>query len=148
MSRRGARLLLQTVLGAVILGSAIGKAFDFPGFVAVLVTYRAFPPFSLWPVAIVVTVFEAVLGGLLLSGRRIREAALASIALNAGYAIWLTISLARGLDLKNCGCFGIFLARPLTWQSPLEDLVMIALSVVLFRLAGAPARRNETEAHA
>lgn len=148
MNRRAARLFLQTLLGAVILGSAIGKAFDLPGFVAVLVTYRAFPSFSLWPVAIVVTVFEAVLGGLLLSGKRIREAALASIALNAGYAIWLTLSLARGLDLKNCGCFGIFLARPLTWQSPLEDLVMVALSAALFRLAVAPVRRNDTEAHA
>ena len=142
--RRALRIVLQTLLGVIILGSGVGKALDLHGFVVVLVTYRAFPNALLWPIAIGVTALEIVLGAWLFTGHRLKIMAMASIAMNAGYAIWMTISLLRGLDLKNCGCFGIFFARPLTWQSPVEDLVMIALSVALLALSN-PAREQTRE---
>ena len=49
--------------------------------------------------------------------------------------------LARGLTLANCGCFGVFLARPLSWESPLEDLVALALCGFLWWLAPDPPPR-------
>ena len=142
--RRALRIVLQTLLGVIILGSGVGKALDLHGFVVVLETYRAVPSPLLWPIAIGVTALEIVLGAWLFTGHRLKIMAMASIAMNAGYAIWMTISLLRGLDLKNCGCFGIFFARPLTWQSPVEDLVMIALSVALLALSN-PAREQTRE---
>jgi hypothetical protein len=33
------------------------------------------------------------------------------------------------------GCFGIFLARPLGWDTLAEDLVLTAFSYTLYRLA-------------
>ena len=57
---------------------------------------------------------------------------------NLAYAALLSVTLARGLDLKNCGCFGVFLARPLRWFSPLEDLVFAGLSWLLYRNASRP----------
>ena len=41
------------------------------------------------------------------------------------------ITLWRGLALANCGCFGVFLARPLTRQTVLEDVVMLGLSLLV-----------------
>jgi hypothetical protein len=41
----------------------------------------------------------------------------------------------RGLDLTNCGCFGLFFPQPLRWYTPLEDVVLVALCYLLGRLA-------------
>jgi hypothetical protein len=43
--------------------------------------------------------------------------------------------LWRGLDLDNCGCFGVYLASSLRWYSPLESLALVGASYLLLRLA-------------
>ena len=40
--------------------------------------------------------------------------------------------LFRGLDLPNCGCYGVFFPQPLRWYSPLEDLALVGLGYVLY----------------
>ncbi|MBC8645596.1 MAG: hypothetical protein H7X85_00410, partial [Thermoanaerobaculia bacterium] len=45
----------------------------------------------------------------------------------------------RGIAVPNCGCFGVFLARPLTWGTVLEDGGMVAASLALAALARPPA---------
>ena len=133
------RLALQIFVGVVIFGSALGKSLDLPGFVEVLRTYRAFPDFMLWPLALAVTGFEFVLGAWVLSGWRLATSARVALWLNAGYAVWMTVSLARGLELTNCGCFGVFFPQPLRWYSPLEDLVLVGMCYALSRYATARA---------
>ena len=128
-------LALRIGLGLLILGTGVGKALDLVGFVRVMETYHLLPPALFYPVAIAVTASELALGIWLLSGRRLAPAALAAIGVNLGYAALMALTLARGLDLKNCGCFGIFLARPLRWFSPLEDLALAGLSWLLYRRA-------------
>jgi uncharacterized membrane protein YphA (DoxX/SURF4 family) len=136
-------LVLRIGLGLLILGTGVGKALELSGFVRVMETYSLLPSALLYPVAVAVTASELVLGVWLLSGRRPAPAALTAIAVNLGYAVLLTVTLARGLDLKNCGCFGIFLARPLRWFSPLEDLVVAGLSWLLYRrTADLPSGRS------
>jgi uncharacterized membrane protein YphA (DoxX/SURF4 family) len=131
--------VLRVVLGGILLASALGKSFDLPGFVQVLVTYRAFPDWSLWPVALLITTIEWVLGLWVLSGCHRPKAALATVLLNGVYAVWMTVSLYRGLDLPNCGCYGVYFPQPLRWYSPLEDLVLVALGLAWWRLAEQPA---------
>ena len=131
----GWQWLLRAVLGGILLASALGKSLDLPGFVEVLVTYRAFPDWSLWPIALFITTIEWMLGLWVLSGRRLPQAALATVLLNGIYALWMTVSLARGLDLPNCGCYGVYFPQPLRWYSPLEDLVLVSLGFTLWRLA-------------
>jgi hypothetical protein len=123
------------VLGGILLASALGKSLDLLGFVEVLVTYRAFPDWSLWPIALLITTIEWVLGLWVLSGCRLPQAALATVLLNSIYAVWMALSLARGLDLPNCGCYGVYFPQPLRWYSPLEDLVLLSLGLTLWRLA-------------
>ena len=131
----GLQWLLRTVLGGILLASALGKSLDLPGFVEVLITYRAFPDWSLWPIALLITTIECGLGLWVLSGSRLPQAALATVVLNGAYAIWMALSLYRGIDVPNCGCYGVYLPQPLRWYSPLEDLVLVVLGLTLRRIS-------------
>ena len=125
----GIRWLFVLLLAA----SAIGKLADMPGFYAVIKSYALLPepviPISAWALAIV----EFILAIWLVIGKRIDVAALVVIALHVVYLAWLMIALARGLNIPNCGCFGVFWPRPLTWFTPAEDFVLLALAMVMWR---------------
>jgi hypothetical protein len=115
----------------MLLASALGKALDLPGFVDVLVTYRAIPALFLWPTALTITGLEWLFGLWVLSGWRLEAAALATLILYVGYAFWMTLSLLRSLDLPNCGCYGVFFPQPLRWYSPLENAVVVGMCYAL-----------------
>ena len=107
--------------------------------------YQAFREVTLLPLASLITGVEALLAVWLLTGWRLRTGALVAAGLNMAYALWMLVSLLRGLRLDNCGCFGVFFPQPLTWASPIEDLVLVCLCYLVSRLApartvGAPAR--------
>jgi len=133
--RRAAAGFLQYGIAFVLLSTAAAKLLDLKGFARVLETYRVLRPSALLPAAAAVTAVELGLGSLLLSGRFLTQAASASAALHGAYAIWSGAALARGLRLDNCGCFGAFLARPLTAGTVAEVLGLAGLSVALSRLA-------------
>ena len=133
--------VLRLLLGGVLLASGIGKLLDEAGFVEVLRTYQlGLPDVVLWPLALAVTAVETVAGSLILVGRRLRLAAWVALVINLVYFVVLTVSLLRGLELDNCGCFGVYAARPLRWYSPLEDVVLMAASLLLARLAARDER--------
>lgn len=120
----------------LLAASSVGKLADMPGFYAVIKSYALLPeaviPVSAWALAI----FEWVLAIWLATSKRIAAAALVVIALHFVYLAWLTIALARGLNIPNCGCFGIYWARPLTWFTLIEDFILLALAVVMWRIHG------------
>ena len=127
--------LIRLSLGGVIVAAGIGKFLDVKGFVGVIDTYKFNLPRPVaWIIAVLVSAFELSLGIWILSGYQLYWAAIASIFMHAGYAVLLTITLARGIKLNNCGCFGVFLARPLRWFTPLEDVALIIVSYVLLKL--------------
>lgn len=137
--KAGARTAMRLLIAALLLATAAGKLLDLSGFAAVLATYRALPEESLLPLAVLIPLLEVALAAWLLTGRRLRSAALASAAMHAAYGTWAGVTLARGIAVPNCGCFGVFLARPLTWGTVLEDGVMVAASLALAALARPPA---------
>ncbi len=113
---------------------------DIPGFRGVLAAYDLFPEWSLWPIAVLMPAVEALIALTMLTGRRLRQGVLASVLLHASFAAVLTLELLRGVQLENCGCFGVFLARPLSWSSPLGDLAMVAISAGVLLTAPAAMR--------
>jgi uncharacterized membrane protein YphA (DoxX/SURF4 family) len=132
-------LVLRLLLAGVLLATAVGKVLDVGGFAAVVTTYRVLPEPLLLPAALALTLGELALGFWLLSGLRLAPAALAAALLHAAYLVWSAAALARGLDIPNCGCFGVFWARPLTWVTLVEDGVLLLVSLALYR----GARRRE-----
>jgi hypothetical protein len=137
--KTGARTAIRLLLAALLLATATGKLLDLRGFAAVLGTYRALPESTLQPLAVLIPLLEAALAGWLLTGRSLRSAAIASAAMHAAYGTWAGVTLARGISVPNCGCFGVFLSRPLTWGTVLEDGLMVAASLGLAGLARPPA---------
>jgi hypothetical protein len=127
--------LLRLFIGLVLLLTAAGKLLDVPGFAGVLRTYETFPEAALGPLALAVPLAELALALWLFSGRRLAGAASAALGLHAFYGAWAAASILRGLRVPNCGCFGVFLPRPLGWRTVAEDLVMVGLSAWLFVLA-------------
>lgn len=121
----------RLLIGGVLFASALGKSLDLNGFVEVLVSYRMFPDWSLWGLALGITGIEWVLAVWILVGWYLPTGALIALTLNGLYAIGLIITLIRGLDLPNCGCYGVFFPQPLRWYSPLEDLVLVGICYAL-----------------
>lgn len=128
-------LALRLFIGFVLLATAAAKLADVRGFAAVLRTYEAFPEGALLPLAVAVPLAELALASWLLSGWRLAGAAAAALAMHVLYAGWAAATILRGLELPNCGCFGVFLARPLGWRTVAEDVVMAGLSGWLLALA-------------
>lgn len=127
-------------IGGVLLASALGKSLDLSGFVDILATYQLFPDRVLWPLALLIIGIEWVLAVWILTGWRLALGALIALSLNGVYATGLIITLFRGLDLPNCGCYGVFFPQPLRWYSPLEDLVLVGIGYALY----VSAKRSET----
>ncbi len=140
MLGRIAALVLRCFIGAVLVATAIGKGLDVPGFAKVIDTYQVLAPWMLLPAAIAMPLIELALGLLLLSGLHTPKAAWASFSLHLVFIAWISVALLRGLNIPNCGCFGVFMARPLTPATVIEDGVMLLLSAALaFIAARAPA---------
>jgi hypothetical protein len=131
---RAAPVVLRGFLGLVLLATATGKLLDVSGFAGILRSYQALPERSALSLAIAIPLAELALSAWLFSGRRAAGAALASAAMHMAYAAWSTAGILRGLTLPNCGCFGVFWARPLDWITVAEDAVMVGLSLWLLAL--------------
>lgn len=128
--REGAHLAARLLVGSVLLATAVGKALDVGGFVAVIESYELVTGALASLAALFFINAEGALAGALLLGRGARPAAWGSVALHVGLGLVATLTLLRGIAVPNCGCFGVFLARPLTWSTPFEDLGMALVSLI------------------
>lgn len=133
------QLTLRSFFVLLLTGSAVGKLFDMPGFYAIARTYQAVPEFLIPLASWSLTLAELALALWLLAGQWLRHAALATCTLHLFYFVWLSVTLLRGLDLPNCGCFGVYWARPLRWYTPGEDLLLFGLAFWLRHLSQAKA---------
>ena len=77
---------------------------------------------------------EASLSVWLFGSMRLKQAAIASCGLHLAF-LFDKLALIRGPDIENCGCFGVFWARPLTMNILVEDGIMIAFSLTMVALA-------------
>ncbi|MBR0656818.1 MauE/DoxX family redox-associated membrane protein [Plastoroseomonas arctica] len=125
--------LVAWILALVFLATGLGKALDVAGFAAVLDEYRLFPRAPLLPIAALIVVVELGIAVGLAQPRWRHGGAIAAGAVSAANALVLTATLIRGIPLENCGCFGVFLGRPLTWATPIEDLILLTLAVFVAR---------------
>lgn len=119
----------------LLLSTAIGKLLDNRGFAEVIVSYQFGLSMSVaLGLGLAVSLFELFLGIALIRGVYQRYCGLLLILMHAGYALLAIISIARGLHLTNCGCFGVFWQRPLGWTTVIEDFILMGLSILFYVL--------------
>jgi hypothetical protein len=138
--KRAVLIFLRVFVGGILLATGIGKLLDVPGFLSVIATYQFFPTVVDPVIAVTMILIELRLAEWILRGRGVAnyglsEAGLASVILHLSFTAWAGLALLRGLDIPNCGCFGVFWARPLTFTTIIEDLVMVAASIGIWQLA-------------
>jgi hypothetical protein len=128
---------LRIFIGLILLATSIGKLLDNAGFAEVLKGYQLFPDnsFLLLAIGLGLSLFELLLAVLLLSNRRRIEAAFLALILHIAFTTVASRTLLIGLELPNCGCFGVFLQRPLTWGTVGEDVFMTIACAALLLLA-------------
>ena len=117
----------------LLLASASGKLLDMPGFYPIVASYDAIPTAWIPALAWCLALTELTLAIWLASGLKLMRAASAVVGLHAVFLAWIATALYRGLPIANCGCFGVYWARPLTALTLLEDAELLALACHLWR---------------
>lgn len=126
------KYIIQYFIALVLLSTAIGKLLDIQGFAHVIESFEIFSGWITAPIGLAMSLTELGLAIWLFSGKKLAYAALAAGALHGIFIVWLLIAMVRGLEIVNCGCFGVFWARPLDWITIAEDTFMLAISVLLY----------------
>ena len=115
--------------------TAVGKLLDNRGFAEVIISYQfGLPGWLALGLCLAVSLFELFLAIALILGIYQRYCGILLILMHAGYTLLSIISIQRGLQLTNCGCFGVFWQRPLGWGTVVEDLVLMGLSILFYTL--------------
>lgn len=125
--------LARHLLGLILIATGFGKALDIPGFTQVLANYQLLPPWGNIVMAVTLPFIEMITGLGLLTAHYLRAAASSSVILHIMLLAAASVTMWRGIHLDNCGCFGVFLARPLGVQTLIEDSLLLLLSLwILF----------------
>ncbi|MGH8574432.1 MAG: MauE/DoxX family redox-associated membrane protein [Gammaproteobacteria bacterium] len=126
---------LRLFLGLLFTATGLAKLLDNRGFARVIAGYRlGLPDAVLLPLGLCISLAELWIGANILRGQRLRFSLWATLFIQTGYGALAAITLARGIALDNCGCFGVFLARPLRFTTVLEDVLLATASALALRL--------------
>ncbi len=126
--------LPRFLLGSILLSTGLGKALDIPGFIQVLANYQLFPAWGNTFMGIFLPFIELSTGLGLITAYYLKAAAYSATLLHVLMLTAASFTMARGIQLDNCGCFGVFLARPLGVQTLIEDGMLLLLSLwILFK---------------
>ncbi len=128
-------------VGLVLIATGTRKGPDKPGFVTILDSCQLQPHWVSLVLAYTLPFIELGIGICLLMAVQCVPTAWMAVGLHSLMLSVVVITLKRGIEVANCGCFGVFLARPLTTITLVEDAVMLAMSLLV--LLGARRRRDE-----
>ncbi len=114
----------------MLVGMAGGQLSDMSGFREAVRAYE-FGGLTSGVLAGALPVVE-LLGGCLLVHRGIRVGSVAALGAAAMWAALAFSAYARGLVVRNCGCFGVHLAQPLRWWVLVEDAWLVWLAGLIW----------------
>lgn len=124
--------LLRIGLGIIWIWASIDKLMHPGAFAEIVYNYRLLPDMAIHAVAIVLPVFEILLGLFLVIGVWAPGAAFGSLVLMSLFLLALGYNLARGLDI-HCGCFSTSASEgPISMWEIVRDSGLWLVSMVLF----------------
>ena len=127
--------ICQSLIALVLLITALGKLLDNRGFALVLNSYKTFNSDYTLALGLTVSLVELFLAAWLFLGTQAIATAVMALLMHVAYTLWSLYHVKAGLQIDNCGCFGVFWARPLSIMTVYEDLVMSVFCSVLLFLA-------------
>ena len=139
--------LLAIAVGAVFVYASLSKIQDPRAFAKIIYHYQVigpsaalgFVPANL--LAVSLPWLELIAGVLLVTGIWRREAALISAVMLVVFVAAVGSTLARGIDIQNCGCFALDESgRSAGWKLIAGDLALLASALVV---AFVPTRAEE-----
>jgi putative oxidoreductase len=142
--------MLALVLGGVFVYASLSKIADPRAFAKIVYYYQVVGPsasFGFVPanlVAVALPWLELIAGVLLITGVWRREAAVVTAVMLAVFVVAVASTLARGIDIQNCGCFSLDASgRAAGWKLIAGDLALLAAALVV---AVVPSRAPEAAA--
>jgi uncharacterized membrane protein YphA (DoxX/SURF4 family) len=142
--------LLGLIVGAVFAYAAHDKIWWPERFARIVYHYQVIGPSELLPallpnlLAVTLPWIELLLGLALILGVWRREAALVSAVLLAVFIVAVGSTLARGIDIENCGCFSLDSGgRAAGIKLILEDLGLLIAALVITCLPPRPSAQHE-----
>jgi len=134
-------LIAIRVLGALVFGmAALGKLHHRDEFVGVVANYRLVPEPLVHVVACLVVALETVVVLSIATGVGLAAGAGLAVILLCGFALAMTINLARGRQEIDCGCFQSALRQRLSVPLIVRNLVLTAAILPLFEAGARSAR--------
>jgi len=146
MKMRMVALVLRVVLGAIFIYSAWSKLKDSWALFAMAVdSYQLLPLWAVEWVARTLPWLELLIGVLLIAGRWMRLATVATSLLLLVFFGLMVRAHAKGMEI-NCGCFGP--GEVISWRTLLRDGALLAgsltLTAVTIRRSVAAGSRSAT----
>ena len=124
-------LFARLCLGGVFLASAVTKLMDREGTAVSMSRYPFLPSGFGRFIAYTFPYVELLVGAMLILGLFTRYAAVASVGMYILFTILITYDLTRGQN-QSCHCFGRLSAEKLTPVAVVRNVLLLALSVVVF----------------
>jgi uncharacterized membrane protein YphA (DoxX/SURF4 family) len=124
-------VLFRIVTGGVFVFSGFIKLIS-PSeeFAEVIRSYQLAPESLLYPLALVIPWIEVLSGAFLVLGLFSRTAAALVAFQLAGFMTVLSIVIATGIDLEDCGCFAALGFKETPLQALIRDAVLLAMVLV------------------
>lgn len=126
------KYFIRICLGALFIAAAIAKTAILPSVALEIHEYQIVPFGLLMPAAFALVIVEFILGVWLMTNKKPRWAAIASIALLSIFVLAKISAVMRGIDIRCEVCFGTFLSMPLGYNLALNGM-MIALLVYSYK---------------
>ncbi len=124
-------VLFRIVTGGVfVLSGFLNLIFPSEEFAEVIRSYQLAPESLLSPLALVIPWIEVLSGAFLVTGLFSRAAAALVAFQLAGFMTVLSIVVAAGIDLEDCGCFAALGFKETPLQALIRDAVLLAMVLV------------------
>lgn len=120
----------RLALAVIFLYAAVEKIIDPREFAVAIYNYDLLPDIAVNMLAVILPMLEIFLAVSLISGIYVRGASLTASFLFLAFAIALSASLLRGLDI-SCGCFGKS-SENINWLYLIRDLSLFLMSIFVF----------------
>jgi len=121
-------LVLRVAVGAVFIWAGALKIGHADVFAAQITAFGIVPHALIAPLALLLPLFEIVLGGYLIAGLYTRVAAVIAAIQLAIFAAAIASAVMRGLSL-SCGCFGPGDKTVTSWPEVVRDVAVAAVAV-------------------